>query len=491
MWKTGVFACLLLCACTSKPKSPSSAHQSFTVTHLYFDLDQEVTRHPCPIQGQIPEWLSGTLLRNGPAKFTVGKERVSSWFDGLAMLHAFEFSPQKVLYSNRFILSNDYYTMKEGKLPSEGFGQDPCGKKFQAQRTQYSSIVNADVNIADYADMMVALTEIPLPVVFQKETLDTVGAFDYHDDLPKSRIFESAHPQHDPLANETINYLVEFGKLSSYVIWKMKDHSAMREVLGEIPVDLPSYMHSFALTEHYVILAQFPLVVNPIDLVNTQKAFIKNYQWKPDLGTVFLVIERSTGKLAAKVKGKPFFAFHHVNAYDKDGKIYMDIVTYPDADVIEEIATTTQGQSEDLETTLERFTISVDDQTLSQDTIFSKTLEMPRIPASLTAQEYRYCYAVDHFPPATDQDVRPIYKIDVTDKTAKEWSQPGCFPGEPIFAPRPGGQAEDDGVVLTVVLDYAHHKSFLLILDGQSFTELARVEAPHAIPTGLHGYWSE
>ena len=33
-------------------------------------------------------------------------------------------------------------------------------------------------------------------------------------------------------------------------------------------------------------------------------------------------------------------------------------------------------------------------------------------------------------------------------KTSQKWAQAGCFPGEPIFVPRPDGQNEDDGVVL-------------------------------------------
>ena len=32
------------------------------------------------------------------------------------------------------------------------------------------------------------------------------------------------------------------------------------------------------------------------------------------------------------------------------------------------------------------------------------------------------------------------------------WAPPDHFPCEPIFVPRPGGTAEDDGVVLSVVL---------------------------------------
>ena len=94
-------------------------------------MESEVEKSPCKVQGEIPSWLSGTLLRNGPAKFQVGDKRVH-WFDGLSMLHAFEFTPQGIRYSNRFLRSEQYYIMTVPKsLNFGGFAQDPCPKVFK------------------------------------------------------------------------------------------------------------------------------------------------------------------------------------------------------------------------------------------------------------------------------------------------------------------------------------------------------------------------
>jgi carotenoid cleavage dioxygenase-like enzyme len=59
----------------------------------------------------------------------------------------------------------------------------------------------------------------------------------------------------------------------------------------------------------------------------------------------------------------------------------------------------------------------------------------------------------------------------------------------PVFVRRPGDEAEAGGVVLSVVLDAAAGRSFLLVLDAGSFVELARAEAPHHIPFGFHGQY--
>ena len=51
----------------------------------------------------------------------------------------------------------------------------------------------------------------------------------------------------------------------------------------------------------------------------------------------------------------------------------------------------------------------------------------------------------------------------------------------------PKGTAEDDGVALSVVLDSASGRSFLLVLDARTWQERARAEAPQHVPFGFHG----
>lgn len=49
-----------------------------------------------------------------------------------------------------------------------------------------------------------------------------------------------------------------------------------------------------------------------------------------------------------------------------------------------------------------------------------------------------------------------VCKLDVgVGRRAAAWAQIGCHPSEPVFVPRPGGTAEDDGVLLVIVLNGA------------------------------------
>lgn len=48
-------------------------------------------QEPSAVAGNIPGWLQGTLLRNGPGIFSVGDTSYQHWFDGMAIMHSFTF----------------------------------------------------------------------------------------------------------------------------------------------------------------------------------------------------------------------------------------------------------------------------------------------------------------------------------------------------------------------------------------------------------------
>ena len=83
-------------------------------------------------------------------------------------------------------------------------------------------------------------------------------------------------------------------------------------------------------------------------------------------------------------------------------------------------------------------------------------------------------------------------KLDTVSKLKKTWYESGCFPSEPVFIERPGAKDEDDGVILSGVVGTGGRKSFLLVLDAASFTELARAIIPSRLPQSLHGnFWPD
>ena len=82
-------------------------------------------------------------------------------------------------------------------------------------------------------------------------------------------------------------------------------------------------------------------------------------------------------------------------------------------------------------------------------------LELPRFDLERFNMnpEYRYVYACGLNPDQRAGFYNQIVKVDIAERSARAWHQAGCYPGEPVFVGRPGRAAEDDGVLLSVVLD--------------------------------------
>src|SRR4051794_14094359 len=98
----------------------------------FADLDEELTLDSVEVRGELPPWLSGSLVRVTPAKFDLaGGHHIRHWFDGLAMLHRFAFADGRVSYANRFLRSDAYERAERGDGIGTGFATDPCRAIFK------------------------------------------------------------------------------------------------------------------------------------------------------------------------------------------------------------------------------------------------------------------------------------------------------------------------------------------------------------------------
>jgi carotenoid cleavage dioxygenase-like enzyme len=162
-------------------------------------------------------------------------------------------------------------------------------------------------------------------------------------------------------------------------------------------------------------------------------------------------------------------------------------VAYEDASIIDSLYLDEQGPRGPLpHAELRRYTIDLDGGAVHGSPLAEGSVELPRIDyGRRNTRDYRFAYFVG----ADDRWIDRLVKVDVGAGSRTEWSEPGSYPGEPVFVRRPDADAEDAGVVLSVVLDASAGRSYLLVLDAGSFEELARAEAPHHIPFGFHGQY--
>jgi beta,beta-carotene 9',10'-dioxygenase len=450
--------------------------------------DEETTVDRLPVSGEVPAWLTGALVRVTPALLEVGGRRLAHWFDGVAMLNRFGFADGRVSYGSRFLESRAYQDAKEGEWRRRGFATDPCRSIFKRVQQIFSPEItdNPNVNLARIGERYIAMTESPMPVEFDPETLDTIGQLQYADELKGH--YTTAHPHHDLGRDELVNHITRYSRVSEYVLYGMPAGSTARRVIARMPVKEPAYMHAFGMSERYLILAEYPLRVNPLKLAFSGRPLIENYTWRPDEPTRFQVFDRGSGELRGTYETDAFFCFHHVNAFERGGELVVDLCAYEDPAIIDALyldESGTRGAIPPIE--LRRYTIDLAGGSVrSQPLTDGCSLELPRIDyGRRNTRDYAYAY----FAGADGGWIDRLVKVDVRDGSRSEWRAEGCYPGEPVFVREPGTEAEDAGVVLSVVLDANAGRSFVLVLDAGSFEEIARAEAPHHIPFGFHGQY--
>jgi carotenoid cleavage dioxygenase-like enzyme len=457
-----------------------------TATRGFESLDDETHVASLPVAGELPAWLEGSLLRTGPAKWEVGERTMNHWFDGFAMLHRFEISGGEVSYANRFLEAHAYRAARDtGEISYSEFATDPCRSLFSRITSMFSPKLsdNANVNLTRLGERFVSMTETPIPVQFDAETLEYAGvAYD------PPGILTTAHPHLDRETKGALNYAAKLGPRNSYRFFLVRPDSSEPEVIGKIGVDKPAYVHSFGLTERWLVLAEYPYVVNPLSLMFSGRPYIENYRWVPERGTRFRLVDRSTGEASGPFETDPFFGFHFVNAYEEDGDVVADICTFEDAEIVQDLYLERLRSGHPIaEPSLTRFRISPGRSAVSHEPLTDRGLELPRINYGRTNERpYRRVWGVGQGSGWIDS----IVAADVEEGTTREWSEPDRWPGEPVFVAEPGAEDEDAGVLLSIVLDGERGNSFLLVLDAATLRERARVEVPHHIPFGFHGQFA-
>jgi beta,beta-carotene 9',10'-dioxygenase len=331
---------------------------------------------------------------------------------------------------------------------------------------------------------MVALTETPYPVRIDPKTLETLGPFEWADDLNCQ--ITTAHPHFDAKRQLIYNFEIAFGRKTLYRFTRMVPGSHSRSVVAEIETREPAYTHSFAMSERTLILAEFPLVTKPLRLLLSGRPFIETYRWSPARGVRFTVIDKETGAIVRRAESGPCFCFHHVNAYEEDGALVLDLVAFKDARIIDVLYLASLRAGNALpEGLLTRFAIPLGEGPVTQKILSSVTTELPRINyRRFAGRRHRYVWSACA---ASGGFLDSLVKQDVETANPAVWCEKDAFPGEPVFVEAPNAGAEDEGVLLSVVLDGEKRRSFLLVLDAATMLERARAYAPHVIPFGFHG----
>jgi carotenoid cleavage dioxygenase-like enzyme len=403
------------------------------------------------------------------------------------MLHKFEVGASGVLYSTRYLHSRAFLAaVKAGAIARDEFGTARRRSVWSRLSAAASSDMtdNGSVNVIAYGPRdLVALTETPNPVRFDPRTLQADGKFKWADDINSQ--LTTAHPLYDASRRLIYNFETAFGRRNLYRFTSVAAGSRTRRVVAEIETDQPVWIHSFGMSARYLIVAEFPMVILPLRLLFSGGAFIDNLRWRPERGLKFTIVDKDSGGIVRRAETDPCFGFHLVNAFEDDGAVVLDLVAYPDATVVGNLSLDrlrTAGVK--AMGRLNRFRIPLKSAAVTRETLSEAPLEMPRFDERRAGGAYRYVWGVGQ---AGERFMDRITKCDLQTGEASHWSADEAYPGEPVFVAAPEGRSEDDGVILSVVLDANEGRSFLTVLDAATLEEHARAYAPHIIPFDFHG----
>ena len=280
-------------------------------------------------------------------------------------------------------------------------------------------------------------------------------------------------------------------------------------IVAKVPFSFtgPAYIHSFGLSEHYFIIVENPLVLSKM-----WKMFFMNFlkysyldilKWKPELKSRMHLIDRQTGKTVKTFLVENFFIFHHVNAYEEDGNVVVDVCGYPDTTILKAFYMC------NLRKGLEGVTYSTPDlrrYKLPIPTSLGKNMEpenlatlaggqdydilhggfeLPRINYAYNGKKYKFAYGMQF----KDKNyfIESLGKVDVETKDVLTWYEEHCYPSEPVFVAAANAKEEDDGIVMSAVVGVLGKPSFLLLLDGKTFKEVARAVVPFRLGLTFHG----
>uniref|UniRef100_A0A3Q4GSY5 Beta-carotene oxygenase 1 n=1 Tax=Neolamprologus brichardi TaxID=32507 RepID=A0A3Q4GSY5_NEOBR len=378
---------------------------------------------------------------------------------------------------------------------------------------------NGASNFIKYGNDYYATSETNYISKIDPVTLETLEKY-----LPVN--LASCHPHYDKEGN-AYNFgtsIATKGK-TKYVLFKVpavsdkgKKGPALKnvEVICSVPCRsllMPSYYHSFGMTDNYIIFVEMPF---KLDILKMATAYMRGVSWAsclkfcPEENTLIHLVDRKTGKeVETKYYTGAMVLYHHVNAFEDDGHVVFDVIAYTDNSLYDMFYLSNLKEKSQFDEkrfskpNYKRFALPIHADKVScggnmvklkyttasavkekegkfmcQAEVLCEGFELPRINYDINGKRHQFVYG-NH-----------VAKFDTETKKMVYWGEDKCLPSEPVFIPRPNGESEDDGVVLTSVINSnPGQSSFILILDGKTFKEVARAYVNTELNKDMHGFF--
>lgn len=448
------------------------------------EADGPVTR----IEGEIPRALAGTLFRNGPNQQVAPEAGagVLHFFDGDALVQAIRFEDGRAHHVGRYARTQAFLNNeREGAYVQGGLNVGP-------DRTiaDVAPGHSPNTNIVPHAGRLFAMAENMPPFELDPSSLESKGLWDY--DGKMLGLSTTAHPKIDGRTGQM--WIHGYQPIPPFIQLYCVEPDGRVSLAEAHDAPWASMMHDFAITENHVI---FPLGSMTFDVgPMLEGGRFSDALAGSDEPMRFGIRRREAGSEVRWFEAPSVgYMFHPGNAYEENGRIFMDACTYErPQSLIDSLDTARSG---DVQTGLDArpygYEFDLEAGTCTATKYSESTAEFPRIDDRLVGHKNRFGYAATAEP---DEGAlgfaRRISKYDRTGgPTVHRGAVLGQWVGEPVFVPRAADAAEDDGFVLFLVHDATRDETAVEILDAGAIdaAPLARLWLDTRIPFGFHGNW--
>lgn len=449
---------------------------------LYAPVTQETSATELKVTGELPKDLFGGYFRNGPNSVHEPLNRYH-WFDGDGMVHGIWFEDGKATYRNRWVRTPGW--SKEAESQSSIWPGVLGPFDFSLPGGPLKDTANTDL-IALNGRLLALWYESGQLYELEPKTLETLGPLTFDGKLDR-RI--SAHSKPDPRTGDFVFF--GYGDRPPYMHYGVVRPDGSLH-LTDITLPGPRRPHDIGMTPNYSVLHDFPIFFDPELFKKTGKRIPLFHREVP---TRYGVIPRFGTDTDVKwFEFEPCYMLHVVNTWEEGDEIVMIGCRTDDPSLKPnredgKIAAMLSGLK--LQANLYEWRMNLVTGQGTERKLDDLNAEFPMIREDVIGLSNRYAYlqVIPHEIPATFDG---LLKVDLQTGAQQQWSYgPGVYGSEAPFAPRVGGQDEDDGWVVSFVTDTANWQSACLVFDAKNIDKgpVARVELPSRIPAGFHATW--
>jgi carotenoid cleavage dioxygenase-like enzyme len=433
-------------------------------------------------EGDLPGWLRGSLLLNGPALWELPGGALAHWFDGFAMLHRLRIDADGVRYRSRFARSDAYTRSLAAGAPVYGeFGStNPAKLLARLKGTQGTD--NPAVVMSRHGERWVAVTETPHLTYFDPDTLATGERLDV--DGPH---LMSAHGFTLP-DGSYLNVGIALGPKCTTSLFRVPPGAKRATTIARLTMPKAGYTHGFALAPGHAIVWECAMRAQPLAFRFSAHAYKDNFRWEPEGGSAIHAIPLDGGPVRSW-RVPAMFAFHACQAFVDGADLVLEVIVHDDASIFDDLMLAPRRQGTPLRTQprLVRYRLRPDAGD-AEPQATGVSFELPQVhPARIGQGRSRVAWGGANGPQGEffDRTVR----VDLDSGAVSTWQRGDATQLEPLFVPRPGSTDDDDGVLLVPTLADTDPATVIGVLDARTMQCVAQLHAPQVIPFGFHAAW--